>query len=112
MVAKLDIGGEEWYQCMDVARYGGKWYNLLFSGNIGALMGLSVYTGGLVPAAAFRAALQRQSGVPPVRGAPFLRAVCSADGAFVAWGYRNEAGIFNAGRRALPRRGEAWREKL
>ena len=53
VVAKLDIGGEEWYQCMDVARYGGKWYNLLFSGNIGALMGLSVYTGGLVPAAAF-----------------------------------------------------------
>ena len=53
MVVKLDIGGEEWYQCMDVARYGGKWYNLLFSGNIGALMGLSVYTGGLVPAAAF-----------------------------------------------------------
>ena len=53
VVAKLDIGGEEWYQCMDVACYGGKWYNLSFSGYIGALLGLSVYFGGLVPAAAF-----------------------------------------------------------
>ena len=53
VVAKLDIGGEEWYQCMDVARYGGKWYNLSFSSNIGLLLGLSVYSGGLVPAAAF-----------------------------------------------------------
>ena len=51
VVAKLDIGGEEWYQCMAVARYGEKWYNLSFSGNIGNLLGLSVYTGGLVPAA-------------------------------------------------------------
>ena len=50
VVAKLDIGGEEWYQCMDVARYGGKWYNLSFSGNIGLLLGLSVYSGGLAPA--------------------------------------------------------------
>ena len=53
VVAKLDIGGEEWYQCMDVARYGGKWYNLSFVGYIGHLLGLSIYSGGLVPAAAF-----------------------------------------------------------
>ena len=51
VVAKLDIGGEEWYQCMDVARYGGKWYNLSFVGYIGHLLGLSIYSGGLVPAA-------------------------------------------------------------
>ena len=50
VVAKLDIGGEEWYQCMDVARYGGKWYNLSFVGYIGNLLGLSIYSGGLVPA--------------------------------------------------------------
>ena len=50
VAVKLDIGGEEWYQCMDVARYGGKWYNLSFSGNIGLLLGLSVYSGGLAPA--------------------------------------------------------------
>ena len=53
VVAKLDIGGEEWYQCMDVARYGEKWYNLSLIGNIGHLLGLSLYSGGLVPAAAF-----------------------------------------------------------
>ena len=50
VAVKLDIGGEEWYQCMDVARYGEKWYNLSFSGNIGLLLGLSVYSGGLAPA--------------------------------------------------------------
>ena len=50
VVAKLDIGGEEWYQCMAVARYGEKWYNLSLSGNIGALMMLSTFTGGLAPA--------------------------------------------------------------
>ena len=53
VVAKLDIGGEEWYQCMDAARYGEKWYNLSLVGYIGHLMGLSLYSGGLVPAAAF-----------------------------------------------------------
>ena len=53
VVAKLDIGGEEWYQCMDVARYGEKWYNLSLIGYIGHLLGLSLYSGGLVPAAAF-----------------------------------------------------------
>ena len=51
VVAKLDIGGEEWYQCMDVARYGEKWYNLSFVGYIGHLLGLSSFTGGLAPAA-------------------------------------------------------------
>ena len=53
VVAKLDIGGEEWYQCMDVACYGGKWYNLSFVGYIGHLLGLSYPTAGLFPAAAF-----------------------------------------------------------
>ena len=53
VVARLSIGGEEWYQCMDVARYGEKWYNLSLIGYIGHLLGLSLYSGGLVPAAAF-----------------------------------------------------------
>ena len=44
VVAKLDIGGEEWYQCMDAARYGEKWYNLSLVGYIGHLMGLSLYS--------------------------------------------------------------------
>ena len=38
---------------MDVACYGEKWYNLSLIGNIGHLLGLSLYSGGLVPAAAF-----------------------------------------------------------
>ena len=50
VAVKLDIGGEEWYQCMNVARYGEKWYNLSLSGNIGNLLGLSPYTSGLAPA--------------------------------------------------------------
>ena len=50
VAAKLDVGGEEWYQCMDVARYGGKWYNLSLSGNIGILLGMSSYAAGLAPA--------------------------------------------------------------
>ena len=41
------------HQGMDAARYGEKWYNLSLVGYIGHLMGLSLYSGGLVPAAAF-----------------------------------------------------------
>ena len=54
VVAKLDIGGEEWYQCMDVARYGEKWYNLSFSGYIGILLAMSSYAAGLAPASELR----------------------------------------------------------
>ena len=54
VVAKLDVGGEEWYQCMDVARYGGKWYNLSFSGYIGILLAMSSYAAGLAPASELR----------------------------------------------------------
>ena len=52
VVARLSIGGEEWYQCMWAARYGEKWYNLSLSGNIGALLAIRTNAGGLVPAAA------------------------------------------------------------
>ena len=54
VAVKLDIGGEEWYQCMDVARYGEKWYNLSLSGNIGILLAMSSYAAGLAPAAELR----------------------------------------------------------
>ena len=50
VAARLDIGGEEWYQCMDVARYGEKWYNITFDSNIGILLGMSSYAAGLAPA--------------------------------------------------------------
>ena len=54
VAVKLDIGGEEWYQCMNVARYGEKWYNLSLSGNIGILLAMSSYAAGLAPAAELR----------------------------------------------------------
>ena len=54
VAVKLDIGGEEWYQCMDVARYGEKWYNLSFSGYIGILLAMSSYAAGLAPASELR----------------------------------------------------------
>lgn len=50
VVARLDIGGETWYQCMWCVRYGERWYNLKLSGNIGVLLGISSFAGGLVPA--------------------------------------------------------------
>ena len=50
VVARLSVGGEEWYQCMDVARYGEKWYNITFDSNIGILLGMSSYAAGLAPA--------------------------------------------------------------
>ena len=54
VAVKLDIGGEEWYQCMNVARYGEKWYNLSLSGNIGILLAMSSYAAGLAPASELR----------------------------------------------------------
>lgn len=52
IAVRLNMGGEEWYQCMWAARYGEKWYNLSLSGNIGALLAIRTNAGGLVPAAA------------------------------------------------------------
>ena len=106
VVAKLDIGGEEWYQCMDVACYGGKWYNLSFVGYIGHLLGLSYPTAVCSRPRRFERPSSGKAASRQCAGRCFfVRASCSAAGG-VAWGYRNEAGIFHAGRRALPRRGE------
>ncbi len=52
VVARLSVGGEEWYQCMQCARYDGRWYNIAFSGNAGNMLGIDVYSAGLMPAAA------------------------------------------------------------
>ena len=52
VVARLSIGGETWYQCMQCARYDGRWYNIAFSGNIGAMLGMDSYSAGLAPASA------------------------------------------------------------
>ena len=50
VVVRLKLDGEEWYQCMWVGRYGEKWYNLKLGGNIGVLLGVDTYAGGLFPA--------------------------------------------------------------
>lgn len=52
VVARLSIGGEEWYQCMQCARYGDKWYNIAFSGNAGNMLGIDAYSAGLAPVSA------------------------------------------------------------
>ena len=52
VVARLSVGGEEWYQCMQCARYGDKWYNIAFSGNAGNLLGIDAYSAGLAPVSA------------------------------------------------------------
>ena len=52
VVARLSIGGEEWYQCMQCARYDGRWYNIAFSGDVGNRLGIDAYSAGLAPVAA------------------------------------------------------------
>lgn len=51
VAASLSIDGEDWVQCMWVARYGGRWYNLSLSGNIGILLAIDAYAAGLAPVA-------------------------------------------------------------
>lgn len=49
MVAGFSLGGEQYLLCCDVGRYGDAWYMNSLSGNIGNLLGIAVYRGGLVP---------------------------------------------------------------
>ena len=49
VVARLSIGGEEWYQCMQCACYDGRWYNIALNGNIGNLLGVDLNAAGLTP---------------------------------------------------------------
>ena len=60
VVARLSIGGEEWYQCMQCARYDGRWYNIAFSGDVGNRLGIDAYSAGLAPVAAGSAGGQRR----------------------------------------------------
>ena len=41
--------GDEYLQCMDCVKYGGKWYNLNQAGSLSTLLNLSPYMGGLMP---------------------------------------------------------------
>lgn len=46
----LTIGGEDYYLFLSAVRYGGKWYNLSFTGNLGGYLGVDSASGGLAPA--------------------------------------------------------------
>ena len=48
-VAVFTLDGNEYVFCFDAINYGGKWYISSLGGNIGALMGISVFSMGTVP---------------------------------------------------------------
>lgn len=50
VAARIDIGGEEYCQFMQCARYGDRWYNLTQGGYLSNLMGVDAYSAGLIPA--------------------------------------------------------------
>lgn len=49
LALEVELDGEDYYLCMDVARYDDKWYNLNQVGMIALLLGAPSYCGGLVP---------------------------------------------------------------
>jgi len=48
VVARVDIDSQVYLFCFDTARYGGKWYISSFTGNIGYMIGISAYSGGVI----------------------------------------------------------------
>ena len=48
MAARVNLGGEEYYQLLVCARYGEKWYNLEFGGILSAFLDFSEYNAGLI----------------------------------------------------------------
>lgn len=49
IVVHIQINGKDYYQCLECARYGDRWYVQNLGGNIGALLNLSTYIAGLLP---------------------------------------------------------------
>lgn len=49
VVASLTVEGKPYVLCCDAIRYGDAWYLLSLGGNISQLLGLSMFSGGLVP---------------------------------------------------------------
>ena len=49
LAVELTIDGEQYYLCVDVACYDGRWYNCNFFGTIGIYLGASALGGGLYP---------------------------------------------------------------
>ena len=49
IVVHIQINGKDYYQCLECARYGDRWYVQNLGGNIGALLNMSSYIAGLLP---------------------------------------------------------------
>lgn len=49
LAVELTIDGEQYYLCVDVACYDGRWYNCNFFGTIGVYLGADALGGGLYP---------------------------------------------------------------
>ena len=50
LILHIRISGEDFYQCLECARYGDRWYVQSLTGNAAILLGMSPYSAGLVPA--------------------------------------------------------------
>lgn len=48
LALEIELDGEDYYLCMDVVCYEGKWYNYTQNGILGSMMGTSAYSGGLI----------------------------------------------------------------
>lgn len=49
VVITFEADGHEWIFCPQAIQYDGKWYLQSLQGNIAVLLGMTVYTGGIVP---------------------------------------------------------------
>lgn len=49
VVVHIQINGKDYYQCLECARYGDRWYVQNLGGNIGQVLGVDPYAAGLVP---------------------------------------------------------------
>ena len=45
----FEADGQTWLFCPQAVRYNGKWYLQSLQGNLSILMGMSIFTGGIVP---------------------------------------------------------------
>lgn len=50
LILQIQIAGEDFYQCLECARYGDRWYVHSLTGYAAVMLGLNTYSAGLVPA--------------------------------------------------------------
>jgi hypothetical protein len=49
VIITFEADGHEWIFCPQAIRYDGKWHLQLLQGNIASILGMSVFTGGIIP---------------------------------------------------------------